>query len=130
MKSLKFVAVSTIASLITIPVALIHSPLHAMAAEANPSCATVSQMATSENGIKPVSPAIAPCRVQNSSVANSEPEIQSAQQTAVTKPSSSTNQPSSQVDNFYPAYCATLPAGLTPEDYQFRRALERCKYSY
>lgn len=130
MKSLKLIAVSTIASLIAIPVAIIHSPLDSIAAEGNPSCSTAFPRAAAEIGMKTESTAIAPCSLQNSSVANSEPEMQSTQQISVTKPSSSTNRPSSQVDDFYPAYCATLPAGLTPDDYQFRRALERCKYSY
>lgn len=130
MKSLKSMATGAIVGFVAIPATILSFPLHSMAYEANPSCASTSQGAASVVGMEKGSAAIAPCHLQNSSVAELEPEMQSSKQPAVTEPTSSTKQPSSHVDDFYPAYCPTLPAGLSPDDYQFRRAFERCKYSY
>lgn len=130
MKSLKSMAIGAIVGFVTIPATMISFPLHARADEVNPSCPATSQAGVSVVGMEQGVAAIAPCHHQNASVAELQPEMQSPKQIAVTKPTSSIKQPSSQVDDFYPAYCPTLPAGLSPDDYQFRRAFERCKYSY
>ncbi len=130
MESFKSMAIGTIVGFVAIPATIISFPLHSMADEVNPSCPATSQGSVSVFGMEKGSAVIAPCHHQNASVAELEPEMQSSKQPSVTQPPSSTKKPSSQIDDFYPAYCPTLPAGLQPDDYQFRRAFERCKYSY
>jgi hypothetical protein len=125
MKTLIFTSTFTLACVTSISIALITSTT-SRAYAADRSCLSSSSSATTGGAARQQLVAIAQCD-SNPPPLNNVPTVLALPKSATPKIMvDGINTPRSDESDVYPAYCAAFVGRLTPDDFGFYEALQRC----
>lgn len=126
MKTLIYATTFALACVTSVSIALITSTSRAYAADR--SCLSSSGSATTGGAVRQQLVAIARCGSTPPSL-NDVPTVLALPKSATPKIMvNEINSPRSDGSDVYPAYCAVFIGRLTPDDFGFYEALERCTH--
>lgn len=126
MKKMIYAATITLACLSTIPATLISTSLHSTAYAAETTCEFMPSSAATGDFIQQEIDSIAHCNAVQSST--SSPETVHMTKSMRSNPAHINTLNTQEVQDENRLFCPGIPQGTTAEDFQYRTALERCKY--
>jgi len=126
MKKMIYAATITLSCLSTIPVTLISTSLHSTAYAAEATCEFMPSSAATGDFIQQEIDSIAHCNAVQSST--SSPETVHMTKSMRSNPGRINIWNTQEVQDENRLFCPGIPQGSTAEDFQYRSALERCKY--
>jgi hypothetical protein len=126
MKKMIYAATVTLACLSTIPLILLSTSLHSTAYAAETTCEFMPSSAATGDFIQQEIDAIAHCNAAKDSTSLAE-TVHLTKSTSSHLDNTNTRD-TQEVQDENRLFCPAIPHGTTAEDFQYRAALERCKY--
>jgi hypothetical protein len=128
MKKMIYAATVSLACLSAIPATLSSTSLTSTADAAEEACELTSSAATTGGAIQQQMNAIAPCHVRTP--ANTATEVFRLTETMPANPvKADTRNDQAGLDENR-SFCPAIPKGATADDFQYRAALEHCRYGF